>query len=151
MLLVVGSIACFRATGGPEPGAASSEGAVQQFLFAAKAQDLQAISAVWGNEESLVRDREERRAMERRLIIINCHLKHDESRIGPAERGEGGRVLHRVDLTQGELKASPVFTTVRNAKSGRWFVETFDLTPLKSFCRGAGAAPPTPDGAAPTG
>ena len=135
MVLVVFT-ACHRAASGPMTGATSSDAAVQQFLFAAKAQDLQALSAVWGNEESPVRDRADRQELERRLLIMVCHLRHDESRIGPAQAGEGGRVMHRVDLTQGTKTAAPIFTTVRNRKSGRWFVETFDMTAVSGFCSG---------------
>ena len=127
---------CPRPMGGPAPGATSSDAAVQQFLFAAKAQDLQALSAVWGNEVSPLRDRANRQELERRMLIIVCHLRHDESRIGPAQAGESGRVLHRVDLTQGDKKASPVFTTVRNTKTSRWFVEGFDMTAVSGFCSG---------------
>jgi len=123
--------------GGPEPGARSSEAAVTQFLAAARAQDLQAMSAMWGNSESLVRDRADRQELERRLIVMTCHLKHDESRIGPSRRGEGGRILHDVELTQGPKRATSTFTTVRNSKSDRWFVENFDIEALQEFCASA--------------
>lgn len=141
LVLLVGFVACHRSMGGPTPGAENSQAAVEQFLFAAKAQDLQAMSAVWGNEESLVRDREDRQQFERRLLILTCHLRHDQSKIGPAQVGPNGRQLHRVELTQGDKTASPMFTTVRNAKNGRWFVEVFELEPLAPFCKG-GMAPP---------
>lgn len=122
------------AVGGAEPGAAGSEMAVAQFLSAARAQDLQAMSAVWGNADAPTRDRVERQELERRLIIMVCHLKHDESRIGPAQVGEAGRILHGVDLKQAQKEASTVFTTVRNTKSGRWYVEDFDIKPLTPLC-----------------
>lgn len=124
------------------PGTESSETAVAQFLDAARGGDLQAMSAVWGNAESPVRDRASRQEVERRLLIMTCHLRHDESRIGPATPGEAGRVLHRVELTQGDKKGSPVFTTVRNAKSGRWFVEAFDLEAVRAFCATSGTVRP---------
>lgn len=148
LFVLVAIMGCHRTVGGPEAGATSSEAAVRQFLFAAKAQDLQAMSAVWGNAESPVRDRADRQELERRLLIMTCHLRHDESRIGAAQTGESSKVLHRVELTQGDKKASPLFTTVKNQNSGRWFVETFDLTAVQSFCTGGMNAPTrTPDGA----
>lgn len=134
LLVLVAILGCHRTVGGPEAGATSSEAAVQQFLFAAKAQDLQAMSAVWGNAESPVRDRADRQQLERRLLLMTCHLRHDESRIGAGNSGEAGKVLHRVDLTQGDKKASPVFTTVRNTRTGRWFVEDFDFQATAGFC-----------------
>ena len=123
--------------GGPEPGAPSSEAAVAQFLAAARAQDLQAMSAMWGNSESLVREREDRQELERRLIVMACHLKHDESRIGPSRRGEGGRILHDVELSQGPKRATSTFTTVRNASADRWFVENFEIESLQELCAAA--------------
>lgn len=122
------------AVGGPEPGATSSENVVKEFLFAARAQDLQALSAVWGNDVSPVRDRMERRELEQRLLIIMCHLKHDESRFAQAQAGAEGRTLQPVELTQGTMQQTTTFTTVRNKESGRWFVENLDLTPLRGFC-----------------
>ena len=122
------------AVGGPAPGASSSENAVSEFLSAARAQDLQALSAVWGNDVSPARDRIERQELERRLLIIMCHLRHDESRIAQRQAGAEGRTLHPVDLSQGTMRATATFTTVRNRKSGRWYVEDFDMRPLRGFC-----------------
>lgn len=140
--MLVAIMGCHRSVGGPEAGATSSVAAVEQFLAAAKAQDLQALSAVWGNADAPVRDREDRQQLERRLLIITCHLRHDASRIGAAQPGESGKLLHRVDLTQGDKKASPVFTTVRNTKSGRWFVEDFDFKSMAGFCTAGNRPPP---------
>jgi hypothetical protein len=63
-----------------------------------------------------------------------CHLRHEESRIGEPQAGEAGRTLRAVELTQGSKTASTTFSLVRNRKSGRWFVEDFDLRPLVTFC-----------------
>jgi len=144
LLVLVAIVGCRRTAGGPEAGALSSTAAVQQFVDAAKAQDLQAMSAVWGNAEAPVRDREDRQQLEKRLLIMVCHLRHDEARIGAAQTGPQGKLQHRVDLTQGSKKASPVFTTVRNTKTGRWFVEDFDFQSLASFCTAGNRAPPPP-------
>src|SRR5687767_12054396 len=69
---------CPARYGGAATGARSSEAAVTQFLAGARAQDLQAMSAVFGDENGPLRDREDRTAMEQRLIIMACHLRHDE-------------------------------------------------------------------------
>jgi hypothetical protein len=147
LMVLVATAACRRTVGGPEAGATSSAAAVEQFLSAAKAQDLQAMSAVWGNAVSPMRERVDRQELERRLLIMTCHLRHDTSRIGAAQPAVAGKLTHRVDLTQGDKKASPEFTTVRNAKSGRWFVEDFEFASLASFCT-AGNRPAPPDLAA---
>ncbi len=134
MVMLVLLAGCRPRMGGPEAGAAAPQLAVQQFLQAAKAQDLQAMAAVFGNADSPLRDRASRQEVERRMIIMTCHLRHDESRIGAPEAGEGGRVRFRVALTQGAKTAAPTFTAVKNTKSGRWFVEEFDLAAVRAFC-----------------
>ncbi|MBL8996774.1 MAG: hypothetical protein KJZ74_07455 [Gemmatimonadales bacterium] len=126
---------CGSNRGGAATGAESSDAAVQQFVFAAKAEDLQAMSAVWGDAEMPTRERVSRQELEQRLLITICHLRSDESRIGPARAAEGGRVAHIVTLTKGDLRAESAFTTVRNTKSGRWYVENIDLTVLQPFCK----------------
>ena len=131
---------CRPGGGGAATGAESSDAAVQQFVFAARAGDLQGMSAVWGDEVRPTRELVSRQELERRLLIIACHMRHEESRIGAGRPGEAGRVLHSVEMTKGTLKASPLFTTVRNLKSGRWYVENIDLTVLQPFCRPAAPA-----------
>ena len=86
MMLVLASVSCRpAAVGSGSGGADTAQMAVVEFLNAARAQDLQGISAVWGNDESPTRDRVDRQELERRLMIIACHLRHDESRIGAAQ------------------------------------------------------------------
>lgn len=119
---------------GNETGATSSAMAVTQFLSAARAGDIQALSAVWGNADGPTRDRVQRQELERRLLIIVCHMKHDESRIGPPAAGEADRVLHIVEMTQGPRTAAVTFTTIKNRRSDRWYVENVDLSPVRAFC-----------------
>ena len=140
MVLVI-LAGCRPGGGGAATGAESSDAAVQQFVFAARGGDLQAMSAVWGDQTRLTRDLVSRQELERRLLIIACHMRHDESRIGAARPGESGRVLHTVEMTKGTLKASPLFTTVRNLKSGRWYVENIDLSVLQPFCAASVPSP----------
>jgi hypothetical protein len=135
MLLVLTAAGCRPGSVGDRVGGADSgQMAVMEFLNAARAQDLQAISAVWGNDESLTRDRVERQELERRLLIIACHLRHDESRIGAAQLGEAGRTLFTARLTRGSITADVPFTTVRNKSNGRWYVEDVDLRPAREIC-----------------
>lgn len=140
-LLVAAAAACHRTTGGVEPGAAAPVVAVQQFLAAAKAQDIQAMGAVWGNAEKPMREFAPRQEYERRLLIMMCHLRHDESRIGGPQTGEAGRIVFRVDLTQGTKAVSANFTTVKNAGTGRWFVEDFDFPATRALCANPPANP----------
>ncbi len=142
VVLVALMPACRGVGSGASAGAESSEQAVVQFLNGSRADDLQAVSAVWGNAESPTRDRVDRQELERRLLIMVCHLRHDESRIGVAQRGELGRTVHQVELvTDGRTVTLP-FTTVKNARSGRWFVEDVDLTPARANCRAGSTSRP---------
>jgi hypothetical protein len=133
MLLIVAGCRA-SAVGNGAGGADSAQMAVVEFLAAARAQDLQAISAVWGNDESPTRDRVERQELERRLLIIACHLRHEESRLEPPQSGEGGRTLFTARIQHGNLSAEVPFTTVRNRHNGRWYVEDLDLRPAREIC-----------------
>jgi hypothetical protein len=110
----------------PQPGttltgAAAPRIAVEQFLSAVRAQDLQAMSAVWGNEKGPARDQFERTELEKREIVIQSCLSHDKFRILDESPGEGGTRVLRVELTIGSVVRSPKFKTIRGP-SDRWYV-----------------------------
>jgi hypothetical protein len=93
------------------------------------------MSAVWGNDRSPAATRFSREEIEKRLIIMQCTLTHDQATY-VEDRPRllvGGRQVFLVALTQGQLRAQTKFTTVAGP-DGHWFVETFDLEPLKDFC-----------------
>ena len=131
-LLLLFAAACKTvAIGTSRTGADDARSAVERFLAAARAQDLQALSVVWGNEKGAQRDQLARAELEQREVIMIRLLRHDQSRISEPQRAPNGRLALTVDLKQGALTASPVFTAVR-AKSGRWYVENLDLTMLQN-------------------
>ncbi len=145
LLLVLAVAGCRpNAVGSGSTGADSSQMAVVEFLNGARAQDLQAISKVWGNAESPTRDRVERQELERRLLVIICHLRHDESRIGAPQLGEAGRTIFSAELTRGTRRATVPFTTVRNTRNGRWYVEDVDLRPAREICNAEPMNRPAP-------
>jgi hypothetical protein len=116
-------------------GAASPRATVDRFLAAARAQDIQALGAEFGDDKGALRDHSDRATTERRLLIMLQCLRHDKATVSEPARGEGGRQLFTVDFTQGSLTAPVKFTTVRGP-SDRWFVESFDIVVLqnKGFC-----------------
>jgi hypothetical protein len=120
-------------------GAETPHAAVERFLEAARAQDLQAMSVVWGNVKGSQRDQLDRQDLEKREMIMVALLRHDQSNISAPQGALGGRVKFTVDLKQGPLAASPIFTAVRGP-SNRWYVEDFDLTMLQN--RGFGGRRP---------
>lgn len=131
-----------RAGAGPAPlagatsGAATSRDAVDAFMHAVKAQDLQTMGAVWGTGRGPARDQIARDELEKRLIIIQCKLDHD--RWSYAEERPrllaGGKQEFMVRLRQKGAEAVTSFTTIL-AQDGRWYVEIVDLEPLRDFCR----------------
>jgi hypothetical protein len=116
-------------------GGATGRGAVEAFMGAVKAQDLQAMSGLWGNEKGLARDQYKRDDLEKRLVIMQCLLQHDAFRFveaGPRLQ-TGGRQEHLVELRKGKLTAQTTVTTVPGA-NGRQLVEDIDVTKLRDFC-----------------
>jgi hypothetical protein len=134
VLLAVAGCASGAALGGIPGGGATGEEAVRRYLEAATTKDLAGLAAVWGTEEAPLATRASRQEMERRSLIVMCHLRHDAAQVGVAEPGEAGRQRFRVELRQGERSATTSFTTVRNRRTGRWFVETFDMPAVATFC-----------------
>jgi hypothetical protein len=135
-LLVMGA-ACRSAPvakGGLTTGASSPKGAIEGFLGAVKAQDLQAMSTVWGNKKGPARDAIERNELEKRELIMQCYLGHDTYRVVSEAPGEGDRRLFRVSLTKGRLTRETKFTTIEGP-SGRWYVEDVDLSPTSDLCK----------------
>ena len=131
--------ACSRPpSGGGLTGAENPRAAVQRFLAAARAQDMQAISVVWGNTKGPQREQIERVELEKREQIMIALLRHDQSSISEPRNAPDGRLTVIVELKQGARTASPWFTLARGP-SNRWYVEDFDLVTLQN--KGFGSKP----------
>lgn len=114
-------------------GAATPREAVQNFLGAVKAQDLQSMSVIWGTSKGPARDQMERAQLERRELIMQCYLTHDKFDIQSDTRsGEG---LHKlgVTLTKGNITRQTSFVTVQGP-SERWYVQDVPLEPVRDLC-----------------
>lgn len=142
LLVVVG--ACTTRTtvipATPSPATTSTVGqrspreAVATFLSAANAQDLQAMSRVWGDKEGsvLASGKMSRDEIEKREIIMLCYLKHDRYNVVnelPAVDNE--RILS-VELTKGKLSRTANFKMATDGS--RWYVHTADLDALRDLC-----------------
>lgn len=116
-------------------GATSPRGAAEQMLAAASAQDLQAVSAIWGSETGLARDHLDRTEVESRTFIMACVLKSESRKFSEPSPAGNGRVLVPVELTQGKNTGTTRFETART-KDGRWLVANVDLQSLQNrgFC-----------------
>lgn len=139
VVLVAVGCRTVQMTGGTS-GAGSPKGAVEQMLAAANSQDLQAISAVWGDETGLVRDRTDRTEVESRTFIMACVLKSSSQKVGDPQPDGTGRMILTADLTQGANSATTRFLTAK-AKDGRWLVSNVDLPALQNrgFCSRPGS------------
>jgi hypothetical protein len=122
-------------TGAPTPALA-----IERFLGSAKAQDLQAMSTVWGSARGPARDVTDRSQLEKRELIMMCYLTHDSYRVrseGPAQQGKRA---YEVELRRGTVARSTTFTTVLGPSS-RWYVEDVKLEPLTELCQNQQATP----------
>jgi len=117
-------------------GTTSAKSAVEGFMTAVKAQDLQTMSAIWGTANGAAREQMKREELEKRLIVIQCLLTHDTWRFAEDEArlSTGGRQQFVVEITRGTSKGRPKFTAILGP-ANRWFVEDVDVTALRDFCR----------------
>jgi hypothetical protein len=120
--------------GQPLPGAVAPRVAVEQFLSAVRAQDLQAMAVIWGNAKGPARDQFDRTELEKREIIMQSCLDHEKFRILNEAPGEGGQRVFRVELTKGTVTATPLLTTVKGP-SERWYVTNAELAAAQPLCR----------------
>ena len=98
-------------------GAGTPRGAVEMMLTAAKMQDIQAMSAVWGDEQGMTRDRVDRNELETRSIGLICLLKHDSEKIGEPQQASGGRFLINADTCR-EPTAPPRLSRLHGRPRG---------------------------------
>lgn len=118
---------------GSATGAATARGAVLAFLGSVRAEDLQAMSAVWGTTNGPARDALPRPELEKRELIMMCYFRHDSARILGEAPGTGGKSVFSVELKRGGLTGSTNFYVVPGPEH-RWYVESADLNPLRRFC-----------------
>jgi len=129
--------ACRTTPRGSQTGAADPRAAVERFMGAVRAQDLQGLSAVWGTTNGPARDQIDRAELERRELLMMCYLTHDRYRVLGDQQAAGGARPVRVELTRGTLTKATNFTVVRGP-SDRWYVQDVDLTQMQEFCNRRG-------------
>ncbi len=116
-------------TGGSTPRAA-----VEQFLNAVRAQDIQAMSVNFGTSRGPSRDNMNREELEKRLIILQCYFNHDKFRIVRDYPGDDNHRVVVVELTRGAITRSPSFYTIAGP-GGRFFVDNMEIAAVRDFCR----------------
>jgi hypothetical protein len=144
-IVVLGAAACHTAppstsAADNSPGAATSVAAVERFFAAVHAQDLQAMSRVWGTASGAARDHMERTELEKREVILQCYFNYDTFRVLSESPTSETRHMVRVELQRGGRTRTPVVYTVMGP-GGRWYVENLDLAAVRDFCAMAPVAP----------
>src|ERR1700674_127351 len=136
--------ACSSATqrmgsNGQVTGAASAQLAVDQFLQAVNAKDLQAMSTVFGTKDGPARETMDRTELEKREVILACYFNHDTARILGEQGGLQGHREIRVQLNKGNLSRETTFYAIKGP-GGRWYVDNMDIAAVRDFCGNPGTS-----------
>jgi len=115
-------------------GAATPREAVQRFMAAAKAQDLEAMSVIWGSAAGPARATMSRETWEMREVVMMSCLKHDSYRVVGEAPAAGGERLLLLELKYQDLTKTTNFTATRESSSGRWFVGAVEMDPIREIC-----------------
>jgi hypothetical protein len=141
-VLLVVLTACHNGTSAPSglpTGGATPEAALNAYMAAVKARDLQAMSAAWGSAKGPARETMERVQMEKSETIVMGLFCDEEFRILRKNAGDGGREILNVELKRGTKMMTVNFTTIPGPAK-RWYVEDVDLKSdipqrLQNMCR----------------
>ena len=114
-------------------GAAAPRLAAEQFMQAVAAQDLQAMSVVWGTEKGAAREQMDRTELDKRLIIIQGCYAHERFQVVDETPGPNGHRFVKVAVTRGRRTKTPSFEMVKGPSS-RWYVLDADFDTMKDMC-----------------
>ncbi|MEO8620847.1 MAG: hypothetical protein ABI625_07270 [bacterium] len=116
-----------KAAIGPRP-------ALDAFLAAIKAQDLQALAVAWGDKTGPVRDTKafSREEMEQREIILLRCFRHDRTRVLGDAPAAGGERNFQVELMRGTVTRVADFLVVQGPD--RWYVRSANMDAVKDLC-----------------
>ena len=102
-------------------------------MGAVRGQNLQAMAEVWGNQKGPARDQMERSEFEKRALLMQCYLKHDNySVLGELPDKEGGRT-YNVRISRGKIQRELSFATIKGPLD-RWYVLNADLAKVQDMC-----------------
>jgi hypothetical protein len=116
------------------PGAVGPRQAVERFLGAAKAGDIQELGIAWGTAKGPARESMERTELDKRVTVMAGCYDAEKHRIVDEQPGEGGKRVLRVEMTKAGITRTPRFTTVKGP-SDRWYVEDADFAAITAFCK----------------
>ena len=103
-------------------------------MAAAKSENLDALSFVWGDQRGPARSTMSREQWEQREVIMMGCLKHDSYRVIAESPAAGGERMMTVELKFRDLTRSSNFYAVPGPDQ-RWFLKSFDIDPLMAICQ----------------
>ena len=114
--------------------ASGARPALDAFLAAIRAKDLQALGANWGDKNGAIRDskRISRDELEKRELVLMCYFNHDSYTVLSDEPVAGGERKMTVRLTRGTLTRTTDFFLTSTAE--RWYVRTANMDPVRDLC-----------------
>jgi hypothetical protein len=118
----------------PGIGGATAREAIEKFMTAAHAGDLDAMSLVWGTTAGPVRTTMSREEWEKREVIFMRCVRHESWRVLGESPAAGGERLMMVETKFRDLTRSTNFYAVQGPQQ-RWFVRQFDMQPLETICQ----------------
>jgi hypothetical protein len=128
-----GSVTPSPTVTGGMTGAAAPRLAVEQFLSAAHAGDLQAMSVVFGTNQGPARDNIPWNELEKREVVLQCFFNADSYRILGESAGADGHRVVRAALTKGTVVRQPNFFVIQGPGE-RWYVDNMEIAVVRDFC-----------------
>jgi hypothetical protein len=111
-----------------QPGIAASL-AIEQFLRAANATDLDAMARLFGTRDGSILQRDAKRNVEDRMFALSHILRHENyeierTQIVPGRREEATQITVRMTIDRREVS---VPWTMVLGRDGQWRVEQIDI------------------------
>jgi hypothetical protein len=115
-------------------GASGARPALDAFLAAIRAKDLQALGAAWGDKTGAIRDngRITRDELEKRELVLMCYFNHDSYQVLDDQPVAGGERKMSVRLTKGTLSRTTDFFLTSGPD--RWYVRSANMEPVRDLC-----------------
>ena len=114
--------------------ASSARPALDAFLAAIRAKDLQALGANWGDKDGAIRDskRISREDLEKRELLLMCYFAHDSFTVLNDEPSANGERKMTVRLTKGTMSRTTDFFLT--SAPDRWYVRSGNVEPVRDLC-----------------
>lgn len=115
-------------------GAATPRDAIVAFLAAIKAEDLQAMGAIWGTANGPARSQMDMNQLQERELTMICFLHHDTYTMLTDAPSTDGQRKYAVAMTYKKVSHTAQFSVGR-ASDGRFYVFSVDnITDFQDFC-----------------